>query len=133
MFNAFFKKSHDAFYIIFRIVIGLFFMQHGIQKVFGVLNFGAPAPLFTLMWAAGYIELIAGLMILFGFFTRIAAFVSGIEMAVAYVYAHAPQAMHPVLNGGELALLYFASFLIIISHGAGKFSLEKAILKREIF
>ncbi|MBI2140404.1 DoxX family protein [Candidatus Woesearchaeota archaeon] len=133
MFDKAVKKSQGALYALFRIVIGLFFMQHGIQKVIGVLGMPQPAPLFSLFWFAGYIELIAGLFILLGFFTRLAAFVSAVEMITAYVMFHAPQAMHPILNQGELALLYTAGFLVIIGYGAGRLSLERAILKREIF
>ena len=131
-----FEKKSDTIYAIFRIFVGLLFMQHGLQKIFGLfggMGDGATAELFSLMWFAGYIELIGGLAVALGFFTRFAALISTLEMAIAYVIAHGRNAIFPIVNKGELAILYFFCFLLILALGAKKWGLEKALLKREIF
>ena len=132
-----FEQKADYIYIIFRIIIGLLFMQHGLQKLFGIFGgiggSGQTVSLLSIMGLAGIIEFMGGLAIAFGFFTRLAAFIAAVEMIIAYFIAHVPKGFVPILNGGELALLYFASFLLLIVNGAGKLSLEKALLKKEIF
>ena len=127
--------NNDYLYFIFRIFIGLLFAQHGLQKILGAFGGvgGKAVPLMSLFGAAGLIELIAGFAIAFGVFTRLAAFISAIEMLVAYFMAHAPGGLIPIVNKGELALLYFAAFLVLMKTGAGKWSAEKAILKKEFF
>ena len=94
---------------------------------------GQPVELLSLFGLAGLIEFLGGIAITLGLFTRLAAFIAGIEMLVAYFMAHIPNGAVPLLNQGELALLYFASFLVITVYGAGKWSLEKAIMKKEVF
>lgn len=133
MILGIFNKTSDYFYFIFRIFISLLFMQHGAQKLFGLFSDNEPVILFSLMGLAGIIEFFGGLLIFLGFFTRPIALISGLEMVIAYFMAHFPNGLAPIANGGELSLLFFASFLILLTKGAGKFSLEKAILKREIF
>lgn len=125
----------DYLYFVFRVFVGLLFLQHGLQKMFGMFGGlgGTSAELFSLMGLAGIIETVGGLFIAFGLFTRLIAFLAGIEMLVAYSMVHAPSGLIPLLNQGELALLYFASFLVIIMYGAGKWSLEKALMKEEAF
>ena len=66
-------------------------------------------------------------------FTRLAAAVSAIEMVIAYFKVHAPNGLIPLVNQGELALLYFVAFLVLMVYGAGKWSLEKALMKKEAF
>lgn len=113
----------DYAYLAFRVLVGLLFAQHGAQKLFGW--FGKDAvPLLSKMGLAGVIELTGGLLIAVGLFTTIAAFISGLEMLVAYIMSHAPQGWIPILNRGELALLYFAAFLVIMTQGAKKWSLD---------
>ena len=124
------KKAH--FYLVFRVFAGLLFAQHGFQKVFGLMG-GEALPIFSFIWFSGFIELVAGLLVAFGLFTRIAAVFSTIEMVIAYFMVHARIAFFPINNGGELALMYFASFLIISAYGAQKWSLEKFLIKKEIF
>ena len=126
------KNYENHLYFVFRVLIGLLFMQHGAQKLFGMFGFQA-VPLTSLFGLAGIIEFFGGLAIAVGFFTRLAALISALEMGVAYFMVHASQGLIPILNQGELALLYFASFLVIIVYGARKLSLEKALLKKEIF
>ena len=127
--------NKDYFYFVFRVFVGLLFLQHGLQKIFGMFGGvgGNTVPLMSLFGAAGLIELIAGIAITLGLFTRLAAAASAIEMVVAYFIVHVPNGLIPLVNQGELALLYFASFLVLILYGAGKWSLEKALMKKEAF
>lgn len=133
-----FGGAKDYLYPVARILIGLLFLQHGLQKIFGFLGgvdkAGNPVPDITsLFGAAGLIELAVGIMLIFGIFVRLAALVGAVEMLVAYFMVHFPNGFYPVLNGGELAALFFASFLIMIKKGSGKISLEKSLLQKEIF
>ena len=115
---------------LLRVVAGLLYMQHGAQKLFGVLGGfggepGATAPLFSLMGLAGVLEFFGGLAIVVGLLTRPVAFVLAGEMATAYfVLQHLPQGFWPILNGGEPALLYLVIFLYLVAHGAGGLSLD---------
>ena len=128
------NKFQDYLYFVFRVLIGLLFLQHGGQKLFGWFGGlgGNSAELFSLMGLAGMIEFIAGLAIVLGLFTRLAALISAVEMAVAYVMAHFSQSIFPILNQGELAALFFASFLVLLAYGAGKWNLGKLFFKKEI-
>ena len=127
--------NKDYFYFVFRVLVGLLFLQHGLQKIFGMFGGvgGNTVPLMSLFGAAGLIELIAGIAITLGLFTRLAAAISAIEMLVAYFMVHASGSLIPLVNQGELALLYFAAFLILTAYGAGKWSLEKVLMKKEVF
>ena len=113
---------------LLRIVAGLLFMQHGVQKLFGWFGgMGAPgatAELFSMMGLAGVLETFGGLLIVLGLFTRPVAFVLAGEMAVAYFMAHLPQGPVPLLNGGELAVLYCFIYLFFATNGPGQFSLD---------
>ena len=135
MISKFIRGKEGYFYFIFRVFVGLLFVQHGGQKLFGWFGGlgGQPAELFSLMGLAGTIEFFGGLAVALGLFTRFAAFWSTILMVFAYFMAHVPQGLVPFLNKGELALMYFAAFLVITAYGAGKWSLEKAIFKKEFF
>jgi putative oxidoreductase len=122
----------EAIYAVLRLVTGLLFACHGAQKLFGVLGGfggtpGATAPLASLMGVGGLIELVGGLMIALGLFAGPAAFVCSGEMAVAYFMAHASHGFWPILNKGELAVVYCFLFLYIASRGSGRFSLEAAM------
>jgi len=131
----FFKKAekyHDNAYTVFRILVGLLFFQHGAQKVLGW--FGATAvPLSSMMGVAGIIELVGGLAIFLGIFTRLFALISGVEMLVAYFMFHLGNNLVPILNQGELALLYFTTFIILFIHGNKKVNLESMLFKKEFF
>ena len=113
-------------YAILRIIAGLMFAMHGTQKLFG---WPAPppggGPLAPLFVAGGWIELVGGILIALGLFASFAAFIASGEMAVAYFKAHAhPILSWPLLNGGELAVLYCFLFLFIAAHGAGIWSVD---------
>ena len=111
------------FYALLRIVAGLLFAQHGVQKLFGLLG-GTQQPLMSQMGLAGIIETFGGLAIALGLFTSPVAFVASGQMAVAYFQAHLPRGFWPIQNGGELAVLNCFLFLYIASRGSGKWSLR---------
>jgi len=111
------------FYALLRIVAGLLFAQHGVQKLFGLLG-GTEQPLMSQMGVAGIIETFGGLAIALGLFTSPVAFVASGQMAVAYFQAHLPRGFWPIQNGGELAVLNCFLFLYIASRGSGKWSLR---------
>jgi putative oxidoreductase len=113
---------------LLRVVAGFVFMQHGAQKIFGVLGVQA-VPLASMFGLAGVIELVGGALIVLGLFTREAAFIASGEMAAAYFIAHAPRGFWPVTNGGEPAVLYCFIFLYLWTRGAGPYSLD-AVMRR---
>jgi putative oxidoreductase len=106
---------------ILRIMVGLLYMEHGLAKI---LDFPhqpnhAPYALFTLVpGLQGLLELVGGLLLALGFFTRTVAFVLAGNMAVAYFMVHAPRGFFPLLNGGELAIVYCFVFLYFWVAGA---------------
>jgi putative oxidoreductase len=108
-------------YALLRIVAGLLFACHGAQKLFGVFG-GTRVPMFTQLWAAGVIELVGGVLIAIGLYASLAAFIASGEMAVAYFQAHAPRSSVPIVNQGELAVLYCFLFLYIAARGNGRWS-----------
>jgi putative oxidoreductase len=112
---------------ILRIMTGLLLLQHGTMKYF---NF-PPSDAFAggldgLMRVAGGIELIGGILIIIGLFTRPAAFICSGFTAVAYFMAHAPRSFFPVINQRELAVLYCFVFLYFVFAGAGPWSIDAA-------
>lgn len=107
-----------------RVVAGFLFLQHGLQKVFGLLGRDQVDNLMSLSGAAGILELVGGLLIILGLFTRPVAFILSGQMAVAYFYAHAPNGFWPIINRGELAALYCFVWLFFSASGAGKCSLD---------
>lgn len=116
---------------ILRVVAAFLFIQHGTQKMFGFpAPQGAEFELFSLMGAAGTLEVVGGLLILVGLFTRPVAFLLSGEMAFAYFIAHAPQNFWPLLNGGELAVLWCFLFLFFSAAGAGPWSLDHYLAKK---
>jgi putative oxidoreductase len=119
-------------YATLRIVAGLLFVCHGLQKVFGMFGGadGAAAPLSSLLGIAGIIELIVGPLITLGLFTGYAAFIASGEMAVAYFIGHFPQGFWPVQNGGEPAVLNCFVFLYIAAQGSGIWSLDALLEDR---
>ncbi len=125
----FFEKYADYAYAALRIVAGLMFAFHGVQKLFGLLG-GTQSAMFTQMWFAGIIELVGGLAVALGLGTRVAAFICSGEMAVAYIQAHwklqlTADRFFPILNRGELALLYCFLFFFISMRGTVKWGLTK--------
>jgi putative oxidoreductase len=116
----------------FRVMYGLSFMTHGAMKLFGMFGGvdgkGMSLPVASLPGAAGVLELVGGLLIVIGLFTRPVAFILCGEMAVAFFMAHAAKAgsIIPVVNQGEPAFLYCFAFLFLAFHGAGPFSVDES-------
>ncbi len=120
----FLKPYEDQIYAASRIAIGFLFACHGAQKVLGLFG-GPPAEVpAAIIWTAGPIELVGGLMIAFGVFTSLAAFICSGQMAIAYFLAHQKDGLLPIENRGELAALYAWIFLVISTKGAGIWSVD---------
>src|SRR5712691_1757495 len=115
---------------VLSIVVGVLYMEHGLAKI---LDFPhqpnhAPYALFTLVpGLQGLLELVGGLLLALGLFTRTVAFILAGNMAVAYFMAHAPRGFFPLLNGGELAIVYCFVFLYFWLAGAGEWSLDRLL------
>ena len=111
---------------ILRILSGLLFLQHGTTKHLNFpvspMNNASPA---TMGGAAGLFELVGGILLVIGLFTRPVAFILSGTMAVAYFYAHFPKGFFPLLNGGELAALYCFVFLFVAAAGGGAWSVDE--------
>jgi putative oxidoreductase len=112
-----------------RIIIGLLFLQHGAEKLWGFAGGRIDHNLGTLRGFAGPLEVIGGVLIVLGLFTRFTAFILCGEMAVAYFRAWAPRGFFPIQNGGEEAVLFCYIYLWLVTAGAGKFSLDHLIEK----
>jgi putative oxidoreductase len=127
MLNRLLAPHAETVYAVMRVVAGLSFSLHGMQKLFGVLTEYQP-PVGSQLWIGGVIELVTGLLIAFGLFTVWAAFLASGTMAVAYIQYHwkftFTSSFFPVVNQGELALIYAFLFLYIACHGAGSASID---------
>ena len=127
-----FLKAYTAQLLsVLRIMSGLLLLQHGTTKYLSVppgpMNNASPM---TMGGAAGIFELVGGVMLVLGFFTRPVAFVLSGVMAIAYFYAHAPRGFYPILNGGELAVFYCFVFLYLAAAGGGAWSVDR-VMKRD--
>jgi len=112
---------------LLRIFTGLLFLEHATQKFFAFpAPFPLPGPLPPMLVAAGVIELVAGILVTLGLFTRLAAFIAAGEMAAAYFIGHFPKGFWPVLNGGEGAILFCFIFLYLAAAGPGAWSIDGA-------
>ena len=116
---------------VLRVMTALLFMQHGTAKLLGIPAAAqfANLQMFSLSWIAGILELFGGALLVLGLFTRPVAFILSGQMAVAYFLVHAPQDFFPIVNGGELAILYCFVFLYLAAAGGGAISLD-ALRKR---
>lgn len=123
---TFLRPWKDTLLSLLRIAAGLLILQHGTTKYLSIppSDFSGASPA-TLGGAAGLIELVGGVLVALGLFTRPAAFILSGTMAVAYFMVHAPRDFYPMLNGGELAALYCFVFLYLASAGAGPISLDR--------
>ena len=127
------KQLTDITVLLLRIVTGVIFIQTGGLKVYGwfggIPPNGGPAPLFSQSGIGGILEIVGGMLIILGLFTRIVAFVLAGEMAVAYWQFHFPHGNWPIQNHGELAVLCCFIFLFLAAYGGGKCSLDQIIRK----
>lgn len=118
-------RWHPRMLAALRIMAALLFLQHGLSKLFG---FPAPSPanftLMSLIGLAGLIEVIGGLLLAFGLFSREAAFIMSGEMAVAYFMLRPSRSFYPLVSGGTLEVLYCFVFLYIVVAGPGAWALD---------
>ncbi|MBB5958717.1 putative oxidoreductase [Saccharothrix tamanrassetensis] len=124
-------RGRDHALALFRIVVGVLFVCHGAQKLFGVL--GAKGAVSITSWPAGpagLIELVGGALIVVGLGTRVAALISSGAMAYAYFVVHQPEGLLPIQNHGELAAVYAWVFLLLVFTGPGAFALDRVIASR---
>ena len=125
----FMSRFEEITLLLLRVVAGLMLMQHGAQKMFGVLG-GQQPPTFSQGWFAGVIELVLPIFVVLGLGTRVAAFILAGEMAFAYFLGHASGGFWPVVNKGELAALYSFVFLYLSARGAGRYSIDAMLARR---
>ena len=127
------ERLRPQFLSILRIVTALLFLNHGTSKILGIPPSTASfPPPWTQFWIAGMMELVGGLLLLFGLFTRPVAFLLAGEMAAAYWMVHAPKNFYPILNGGEAAILFCFVFLYVAVEGAGPWSVDETLRKRRV-
>lgn len=111
---------------ILRIVAGLLFFEHGLQKLFNVPPSPSQPEVFSLLGLAGILELVGGALLIVGLFTRPVAFILSGEMAFAYWMVHARQSFIPLLNHGDPAILFCFIFLYLVFAGPGPWSIDAA-------
>ena len=126
------QKFEGLFYSVMRIVLGALYAMHGSQKLFD-FPLAAPMkiPLYSQIWIGGVLELVCGILIALGLFTRYAAFIASGTMAVAYFQFHkgyelADKHFLPLVNGGEMAVIYCFIFLYIAARGPGRAAIDRA-------
>ena len=124
-------RYSDYIFAMARIVVAFLFMQHGLMKLFGMFGgigeSGGTVALFLSLGAAGVIETFGGLLISLGLYGSHAAFLASGLMAAAYFMGHAPRGFWPILNGGELAVLYCFFLLYVAARSSGPWSLNRAL------
>ena len=121
---------------VLRIMAGFTFSLHGFQKLFGVFGGmggqGVTASFGSSLWTAGWLEAAGGSLLVLGLFARPVAFLLCGQMAVAYFWQHSPRGFWPILNGGELAVLYCFVFLYLALAGPGTVSLDRVLRKKSM-
>jgi len=126
-----FAKYQNVVHGLTRIVIGFLFFTHGGQKLFGWFGAEGTVEILSRFGVAGVLEVVGGLMLLAGLFTRPVAFILSGQMAVAYFWIHVPNGIWPWANGGELAAIYCWVFLWFATAGSGCFAVDSLLANKE--
>ena len=134
-------KCGSSLYLLFRLLVGFFIFSHGLGKMVpGFLGPGDITAFAGLVWgqtwlayAVAIAEVLAGVGIFLGLFTRPAALVGSAVMLGALVFVHFAKNVNLLANGSELAFMYLGAFLVLFVHGAGKWALEKKLFSKECF
>jgi len=127
---AWLSRLQPQMLAVLRIVTALLLIEHGTMKLFHFPAALMPGPLPPLLLAAAIIEIVAGVLVTVGLFTRLAAFILSGENAVAYFMVHFPKTFWPTLNQGEVAILFCFVFLYIAAAGPGAWSIDSARARR---
>jgi putative oxidoreductase len=122
------EKGRPYILSVLRIVVALLFLEHGLQKYFGFPSAGPPMT--PLLYVQGAIEIVGGILLLTGAYTRPVAFILAGDMAVAYFMVHFPRSFFPATNGGDAAVLYCFVFFYIMFAGGGAWSVDRVALKQ---
>jgi putative oxidoreductase len=123
------EKGQPYILSVLRIVVALLFLESGLQKYFG---FPSPGPQMTsLLYVQGAIEIVGGILLVVGAYTRLAAFILSGDMAAAYFMAHFPHSFYPAINGGVAAVLYCFVFLYLVFAGGGSWSADRSVLNQD--
>ena len=121
---------------VLRLGAGILFMEHGLQKLFGMFGgIGSPGGTVAMasqLGVAGLLETVGGALLILGLLTQPVAVILAVEMIVAFSLAHAPQGGWPIQNQGELALLYAAIFVFLAGNGAGPLSLDAVLTSHRV-
>ena len=128
--NFFMSRWQSELLGLLRVVTGLLFIEHGTSKLLGFPPSPMQPPLMSLAGIAGVFELVGGALIILGLFTRPVAFVLSGQMAIAYWLVHAKMGPFPLVNHGELAILYCFVFLYLSAAGGGRWSLDGMMARR---
>jgi putative oxidoreductase len=128
--KRFISRYEEQIYAILRLVTGFLFLWHGSQKLFAFPPAGQAIPAYT-VFIAGPIEFCGGFLVMIGLWSRWAAFICSGEMAYAYWAVHATNAVLPLVNRGELAVVYCFLFLFISARGSGVFSIDRYLEMRK--
>jgi putative oxidoreductase len=124
------RNAREITHSLLRAVTGLMFWQHGAQKLFAWLGGDRVQDMTSLFGLAGVLEFFGGLLIIVGLFTRPVAFILSGEMAFAYFMAHAPRGLWPIMNRGEVVVLFSFIYLFFAAHGAGRYSVDALLRGR---
>ena len=123
------EKGRPYILSVLRIVVALLFLEHGLQKYFG---FPSAGPAMTpLLYVQGAIEIVGGILLLLGAYTRVVALVLAGDMAVAYFMVHFPRSFFPSANAGDAAVLFCLAFFYFMFAGGGPWSVDRAALKQD--
>ena len=128
-FYARLERERPYILSILRIVVALLFMEHGLQKYIGFPSAGPPMT--TLLYVQSVVEIVGGILLLIGAYTRVVSFILAGDMAAAYFMAHFPRSFFPAANGGDAAVLFCFAFFYIFFAGGGPWSVDRAVLKQD--